>query len=69
MHVSSDSLTSKNRSEPVDCKKSTEALYLLGNIQSGKSEKKLQSLGQFRAASETPLRVLHLFKEHREGEK
>ena len=41
MHVSSDSLTYKNRSEPVDCKKSTQALYLLGKIQSGKSKEKL----------------------------
>ena len=41
MHVSSDSLTYKNRSESPDCKKSTQALNLLGKIQSGKSKEKL----------------------------
>jgi hypothetical protein len=34
-------LTTRNRSEPLHRKKFTRALYLLGNIQSGKSDKKL----------------------------
>jgi len=34
----------RNRSEPLGCKKLAAALYLLGNIQSGKSEKNFNPL-------------------------
>src|SRR6266581_7790342 len=56
----------RNRSEPLHRKKFTEALYLLGNIQSGKSEKKLSSLeGVPDSLQQSP----YLLKEHPNGKK
>jgi hypothetical protein len=48
---------------------STSPLYLLGNIQPGKSEKKLHLLGWVPSWKRTAGHSPYLLKEHREGEK